>query len=169
MLLDVSKALAAQGEEISFTTAQDFTPAEWDGEPLRFLMPVTVGGVYVAMKDSVWIRARVSTRVGIACANCLEPAQCDVSAKLDACFVRQPDPEDPDLFTFEGHSLCLDDAALGALWLEMPLRILCGPDCKGLCPTCGVNRNQTECACQKEASANPFSALATLLNQDEEV
>ena len=33
-------------------------------------------------------------------------------------------------------------------YLAMPMKPLCRPDCQGLCPQCGVNRNTTECACE---------------------
>ncbi len=31
--------------------------------------------------------------------------------------------------------------------LGLPFRILCSEDCKGICPICGVNRNDCECGC----------------------
>ena len=170
MLLDVSKALRAPGEGFPFVCSEESPPVMWDGAELRFVTPVRVSGVYVAVKEDVWVRACVKTRVRLPCANCLSDAYHDGNASMDVCFSRQPDPEDPDLFTYEGYTLRLDDAALGALWLEMPMRILCAPDCRGLCPRCGVNRNHSICACQKELpSKHPLSALAALLNQDEEV
>jgi uncharacterized protein len=32
--------------------------------------------------------------------------------------------------------------------LALPLRRLCREDCRGLCPSCGVNRNTGSCDCQ---------------------
>ena len=34
------------------------------------------------------------------------------------------------------------------LQLEIPMKPLCRPDCRGLCPTCGADRNAGPCACQ---------------------
>ena len=31
--------------------------------------------------------------------------------------------------------------------LNIPLKPVCGPDCAGLCPTCGANRNRIKCGC----------------------
>jgi len=31
------------------------------------------------------------------------------------------------------------------LLLELPIKPICRPDCKGLCPVCGVNLNETIC------------------------
>ena len=64
----------------------------------------------------------------------------------------------------------LDDAVRTAVLLELPSRILCKEDCRGLCAQCGANLNVNACSCQKDlTSRNPFSALASLLNEDEEV
>lgn len=34
--------------------------------------------------------------------------------------------------------------------LEHPIRIVCKPDCKGLCPFCGVNLNEEKCDCKTD-------------------
>ena len=47
--------------------------------------------------------------------------------------------------------------------LEFPINPVCKPDCRGLCPVCGENLNQTDCGHQPE-SASPFAVLKDLLN-----
>jgi uncharacterized protein len=46
--------------------------------------------------------------------------------------------------------------------LEFPISPVCKPDCKGLCPVCGENRNKTDCGHRLE-SDSPFAALKDLL------
>jgi len=46
--------------------------------------------------------------------------------------------------------------------LEFPISPVCKPDCKGLCPVCGENLNQTECEHRPEPDS-PFAALKDLL------
>jgi uncharacterized protein len=43
--------------------------------------------------------------------------------------------------------------------LFMPMQVVCSPDCRGLCPTCGVNRNLEACKCAETHSESPFNAL----------
>ena len=67
--------------------------------------------------------ANVVTR----CSRCLEEVRFPISAKLDAEFTRQPDPEDPDQYVFEASSIDLTDAIRDALTLELSiLREFCG-------------------------------------------
>lgn len=46
--------------------------------------------------------------------------------------------------------------------LEIPIRSLCSPNCKGLCPECGQNLNEQDCGHRPEIDS-PFSALKDLL------
>lgn len=47
--------------------------------------------------------------------------------------------------------------------LEIPIQPICRPDCRGLCPVCGENRNEVDCGHAGSGSASPFSALKDLL------
>ena len=47
--------------------------------------------------------------------------------------------------------------------LEIPIRPLCKPDCKGLCPVCGQDLNVRDCGHRPHNDDSPFSALRTLL------
>jgi uncharacterized protein len=46
------------------------------------------------------------------------------------------------------------------LFLSLPVKQLCSPDCQGLCPNCGANLNSQSCACAAETENSPFAALA---------
>ena len=116
------------------------------------------------------VKAEVTAQADTRCSRCLEPVRIPVKAEVDALFDRNPDPEDPDLYSYEASTVELTDAIRDALLLELPLRILCSEDCKGLCPVCGINLNQSTCTCQEGAEViNPFSALKNIVLNDEEV
>jgi uncharacterized protein len=44
-------------------------------------------------------------------------------------------------------------------FLEFPIRPICKPDCKGLCPICGANLNEADCGHSRAGSDSPFTAL----------
>lgn len=48
---------------------------------------------------------------------------------------------------YDGVALDLELWLAGEVLLLLPENPLCSPDCKGLCPSCGVNRNEMSCAC----------------------
>jgi uncharacterized protein len=43
--------------------------------------------------------------------------------------------------------------------LEIPIKPVCKPDCKGLCPVCRENLNRVDCGHHPEDPSSPFSAL----------
>ena len=43
----------------------------------------------------------------------------------------------------------IDDDVRQEIILDYPIKILCRPDCKGLCPNCGQNLNAAECECDR--------------------
>jgi uncharacterized protein len=46
--------------------------------------------------------------------------------------------------------------------LDAPTTPLCRPDCAGLCPQCGADRNEQACACQPPPADPRWSALDAL-------
>jgi uncharacterized protein len=61
---------------------------------------------------------------------------------------------------YQGDSLALEDVLREQVLLSLPLRTLCKPDCKGLCPRCGANRNRQPCTCVGDDPR--WEALASL-------
>ena len=45
-------------------------------------------------------------------------------------------------------SVTIDEAVRDEIILEHPIRILCRPDCRGLCPFCGASLNVETCDCK---------------------
>jgi len=43
--------------------------------------------------------------------------------------------------------------------LSVPMKVVCRPDCRGLCPVCGANRNTGECQCPAAPADSPFASL----------
>lgn len=68
-----------------------------------------------------------------------------------------------DYATYEGDEIELDDYLREVLAMELPYRVLCRDDCKGLCPGCGANMNSGGCSCpNNEWVDERFRALKEL-------
>jgi uncharacterized protein len=57
---------------------------------------------------------------------------------------------------------------LEALALSLPMKPLCAPDCRGLCPRCGRNLNQGPCGCATEEADPRLEALGRLVSPGED-
>ena len=49
--------------------------------------------------------------------------------------------------------------------LLFPVQPLCREECRGLCPSCGADRNAADCGCEQVSGSSPFAALRGLRNQ----
>jgi uncharacterized protein len=70
--------------------------------------------------------------------------------------------EDLGLVVVAGEILETDPILIEQLQLNIPMKPLCRPDCKGLCPVCGADRNVTACSCAAPAGDVRWAALAAV-------
>jgi uncharacterized protein len=126
---------------------------------------------------SLHVRGHLKLRTSGACARCLTDTPLQMDQELDLFFLPESEAlaeyddeegaelQDRDLVVtfYKGDVLDLGAMIREQTLLAQPMKRLCRPDCKGVCPTCGSDRNLTTCACPKEApSASPFSSLSKL-------
>jgi uncharacterized protein len=70
---------------------------------------------------------------------------------------------DPDTLSYQGDEIDLAEIVREALILAEPLKALCSEKCRGLCPICGTNRNETDCACETVSIDPRLAVLEKLL------
>ncbi len=66
---------------------------------------------------------------------------------VDERFVDHPEPGDEEAYLIENDAVDLAPMMHDAILLDLPLAPLCREDCAGLCPYCGVDRNEATCDC----------------------
>lgn len=173
MKLDITRGIQRKGFDVPFDLEETWGEDRWNGDTVFFARPVSFSGTYLLAGETVVVRGVARSTVRSRCARCLAPAYIPLCAEVEEAFVRDEDGEakpSDDQYRYSGHVLDLTEAVRAALLLEMPSRVLCRDDCKGLCPQCGQDLNVKTCSCRREFTGkNPFSALAALLNEDEEV
>jgi uncharacterized protein len=159
-----------------FDPARDegLADVEQSGEAV-FLGPVAVSLDLNRVADTVEVRGRVSVRLRLACARCLAEFEQDAASDFSCVFVPQPEErrhptpgdleltaEDVGLLFFDGQALETDEAVREEILALVPYRALCRPDCRGLCPHCGVNLNTGSCNCA-DAAVDPRLAVLSKL------
>ena len=161
-MLDVIKALKHPGQIYPFQAEPEIEDMVVLDDPVSF-KNVAVSGEYFGAGERVSLQGEITAVVSSRCAKCLEDVTIPLKAELDAQFAREPDPEDPDLYSFEGSKADITDAVRDALLLELPYRFICSEDCKGLCPRCGVNLNHGSCNCKPDTDPR-LAVLEQLLD-----
>ena len=134
-------------------------PMHLAGQDYTFVpdvVPAVVKVTYVGKGFSVGMA--FSCRLEGACWRCLEPADLDLDVKAEDFFEAELPPleelgeeAEATLSYEEDGILNLSEWARDAVAEMLPPKILCRPDCRGLCPQCGANRNLVECGCEPPA------------------
>jgi uncharacterized protein len=115
------------------------------------------------------LRGTLRGEFSVACARCLEPANVPIDAPIAVSFVEREagDQEDDelqdDVIPFEHGIVDIGPSIREEILLGVPMSPVCRPDCAGICPKCGCNRNLTPCDCVKQPSeTSKFSRLAKM-------
>ena len=167
MKMSVEKALKLQGERLEFTVAVPAPAEEFEDEQIGFDGDVTLHGHMTGIGDSVALDGELTAALVSPCARCLEDARFDMKVPFDEVFVRQPDPDHPDAYLFEGSEVDLTDLVVANIAINLPMQFLCKPDCKGLCPKCGKNLNEGPCGCSTREIDSRLAVLQKLLDKDD--
>lgn len=118
------------------------------------------------------LKGRYAGDFHLPCARCVEPVEVSLSADFDLIFrpmgadagaaERSISAQETEIGYYQKDSLLLEDVLREQVLLSLPVRTLCKPDCKGLCPHCGKNRNLEACTCEEFQSDPRWEALAGL-------
>ena len=71
-------------------------------------------------------------------------------------------PTDELSYPIVGDQIDLEPLVREAVGLELPMAPLCRPDCQGLCPTCGTDRNEVDCGHDGEVFDDRWANLRSL-------
>ena len=164
MVLDASEAKKRTGQVFRFDLSESVSPLEYGGREIVLEKPLHAAGEFFFDGKDFRVQGNAETVLASVCARCGTEFSEPYSFGFEGRFSRElidEDGEDP-VYAYEGDSLMLDRAVMDFFFLNLPMISLCKPDCKGLCPVCGANRNETECGCLQTDADNPFSLLKEL-------
>ena len=163
MKLDVSDALSHPGQEYRFSGTQAIAEQEISGDRVR-LDDCEMEGAFMADEDgNIAVRGKLRTVTHARCANCLAEAQSEIENEFDEVFQRNGDPEDDEIFAYEGHEVSLDKLVMSYAVMALPIRFLCREDCPGF------EYRDPDAEPSEPGIQFPFAGLRQLLDNNEEV
>lgn len=135
------------------------------------------------MNGGCLVRGILTGEVTVPCNLCAEDAHLVINSRFESFEPvpvdgEAPDVDDEDEFA-DADASDIDEAVVrvengvpeinpaALLWeeflLSLPVKPLCRLDCKGLCPTCGRNRNEGACQCVNDEADPRLAALRGLI------
>ena len=142
---------------------------------LEQLSPLQVTGSAELLAHSegeVRIAGRYTVVMAAQCDRCLGRARFPLDAGFDlfyrpmsdiACEEEiEIDEGEAEIGFYEGSGIELEDILREQVLLALPMQRVCSEMCKGICPVCGKNRNESDCQCRNDASDDRWGALRKL-------
>ena len=166
MLLGLSNIIDCPGASVSFSTSVDLSDLRY-GECYPVSEPVEAVGKVRNTAGVLMMTGTIRTTIHGVCDRCANDFEEYVEIPLNVVLVTElasEENEDEGVFPLEGDSADLEDIVRTVFVLNLDSKLLCKPDCKGLCCRCGANLNEGPCTCQKEIDPR-FAALKQLLEK----
>ncbi|TKB09097.1 DUF177 domain-containing protein [Desulforhopalus sp. IMCC35007] len=160
------------------TERYDLTSVAWFPKELGDL--VITGPSWVSVvrhtPETLSLKGECSGRLHGICARCgIEVDEClqfafehlVTNQKEEVQDVQEIECPEDDLNTIYllGPELDIDEVLREQAYLESPVRMLCGEDCRGICPGCGAQLNSESCRCSVDYSDSPFAILGKINNK----
>ncbi|OGP86768.1 MAG: hypothetical protein A2031_03805 [Deltaproteobacteria bacterium RBG_19FT_COMBO_43_11] len=147
-------------EGLNFVFSEDgawFKECLKDGETPDFSIgKADVNCLITKTSNTVFIKGKLSAIIDINCSRCLEDTKLPLLA--DFAYTLIPEKaqtkedlelkkEDLEISHYHVDFIDLTPIICEQIILQMPIKALCSPECKGLCPQCGTNLNHSSCDC----------------------
>ena len=156
--------------------AHDYQPGELILHDERVLLgqPPRVVGRIFRTGGQLFVEGQLTVMAQMECDRCLKPITLPVTNQFSLEYVTTEDyqalqavellEEDLALSVFDGEGIDIDEVVREQLLLAVPSHVLCGEDCKGLCPICGADKNLVDCGCKGSEVDPRWRGLENLVN-----
>ena len=166
MLLGLKDIIHRPGASVSFSESVDLSDLLF-GTCYPVTEPVLAVGTVRNTADVLMMKGTITTCLHGVCDRCAGEFSREVEIPLDVVLVEElsnEENEDEWVFPLEADAADMEDIVRTVFVLNMDSKLLCKPDCQGLCCRCGKNLNEGPCTCQKEPDPR-FAALRQLLDK----
>jgi len=141
-------------------------------ERVSLVAPVNVTGKVRLAGTEVLVNGHIETRAQVECDRCLKPVELPVNVDFDLQYITggayessgaaELTEDELSVSVFDGEAIDVDEIVKEQILLAVPTRTLCRPDCKGICPDCGIDKNTGDCNCGATEVDPRWAALKNL-------
>ncbi|MGD8190158.1 YceD family protein [Brevibacillus ginsengisoli] len=159
-----------KGEPLPFQTTLEADELKSRHQEVRGMSDVNAQGEAMLLGGLYYVNGKMDADVNFVCARCLKPFQEHMTVPFSETFA-SPDSdveydEESDIHPVEGDEIELDPILQEDFLLALPIIPFCEEDCKGLCPTCGVNWNEQQCSCNNQRIDPRLAGLADFFKNE---
>ena len=164
MRLNLREIIHVPGASLPFEFSLDLSGEVFFGEQ-PVTNPVLVSGRVRNTADVLTLEGTATSELEYTCDRCMKPFRREKTVELQYLLAEAIEGEDEEeIVLLEDGEVDIGELAYTAFILDMDTKHLCSEDCKGLCPGCGVDLNETACRCKKQVDPR-WAALEQLLDK----
>ena len=171
MLINLTELFSVDGKEKDYTCDIDINQlcTSKDAYDIVSRSPVKLHVRNLGDKKLL-LTGNAEVTLQMPCDRCLEPVdipfELEFDEELDMSKTESERTEDLDEQPYvSGYNLDVDRLLSNELLLNLPMKVLCREDCKGICNRCGANLNHTECSCDRSSPDPRMSVIQDLFQK----
>lgn len=174
MLVKIEEIQPNKGLELSEPLGPAvFADLGHEAHGFSFVSATPLHVVFRKVTGRVWLKGGFEAQMIGPCKRCLKDVELKVPVSFELRMVSQAEYEaemrrgagedegdgeqagsfmldEADAEPFDGKTIALDPIVREQVLLALPVVVLCGDDCKGLCMVCGQDLNEKECGCERK-------------------
>lgn len=115
-------------------------------------------------KEGILVEMQATVYVDGECSRCLDDFKRPIDIDVQELYAH-PASDFTEFSITSDNNLDLAPLIRAEAMIGMAQKALCRPDCQGLCPTCGKNRNHETCTCADEVIDPRLAKLKELMDK----
>lgn len=172
MFINLTEVLTSEEKIVSMQVETDLTDVHVSGQTFRAVEKSPVRFTFTNLgKGKAAIDGEAEITFAMQCDRCLKPVdekmQLHISREVHAPDM-ESDTDDEDIF-MDGYVLNVEDLLYNEIMINWPMKVLCKPDCKGICLKCGKDLNTGTCGCDTFVPDPRMAVIKDIFNANKEV
>lgn len=149
---------------------------EFNEQGLKQVSPLHTEGSAELLNNTlgeIRIRGKLKVTMQVECDRCLEAMNTELANDFDLFYRPVPETDiahqeialdegESEIGFYEKDGIELEEILREHVLLLLPMQKVCNDLCRGICPVCGANRNQTDCHCEVKPVDHRWAALQDL-------
>ncbi len=173
VVINVSDILTIEGACMNIDLCIPKETIDLYDKGINLSSPIKIKGTLTNNSMSeLYFEGQAITTIQMPCDRCLTPTEENIVIPMEEIFTQKPIAEEgnkDEIYLIKEQTINLLTPVIDRVLLNIPMKILCKKECKGLCMHCGCNLNVKQCDCIEHEIDPRFEKLKSLFSEDKEV
>lgn len=179
MFINLTDVLTSEDKVLTMQVEAELTEVTVGKEVFRILDMTPVCFTFTNTgKNKAAVKGEMEITLAMRCDRCLKPVKEKLVLRFDRevhapdreeALLDEEDMSDDDQIFMDGYRLNVEDLLNNEIIINWPRKILCKPDCKGICLQCGRDLNTGSCECDTFIPDPRMAVIKDIFNANKEV